>query len=196
MMSLWAAVELMRQQTWVSCQCHPEGDVSNNGCLSLIHCLVLYLYFVSSLTPCLSLTNHAFTLTHPHLLPPLNLWNISTQVFFLCLPYVFILSSRSLSFTSTIALNLSLFLPIFFLSLSSLVVVSLRGAVLLQTVCHREQREGEGKPVGDRRALLLTQVWVHCERFVHRLFHISIFISFLSDVWTACIEHPGINHVQ
>lgn len=70
MMSLWAAVELMRQQTWVSCQCHPEGDVSNNGCLSLIHCLVLYLYFVSSLTPSLSLTNHSFTLTHPIFCPP------------------------------------------------------------------------------------------------------------------------------
>ena len=27
-MSRWAAVELMRQQTCVSCQCHPEGDVS------------------------------------------------------------------------------------------------------------------------------------------------------------------------
>lgn len=30
MMSLWAALELMRQQTCVSCQCHPEGDVSRH----------------------------------------------------------------------------------------------------------------------------------------------------------------------
>lgn len=35
MISPWAAVELMRQQTSVSCQCHPEGDVSNHGCLPL-----------------------------------------------------------------------------------------------------------------------------------------------------------------
>lgn len=33
MMSPWAAVELMRQQALVSCQCHPEGDVSKHGCL-------------------------------------------------------------------------------------------------------------------------------------------------------------------
>lgn len=35
MMSPWAVVELMRQQTCVSCQCHPEGDVSSHGGLSL-----------------------------------------------------------------------------------------------------------------------------------------------------------------
>lgn len=136
MMSLWAAVELMRQQTCVSCQCHPEGDVSNNGCLSLIHCLVLYLYFVSSLMPCLSLTNYSFTLNHLFFCPPSNLKYLHLSLFPLS-PlrlHPFLSVSPFLLF----ALNLFLFLPIFFLCLSSLVVVSLRGAVLLQTVCHRE----------------------------------------------------------
>lgn len=36
MMSAWAAAELMRQQLCVSCQCHPEGDVSDRGCVSLL----------------------------------------------------------------------------------------------------------------------------------------------------------------
>ena len=58
-MSPRAAIELMRQQTSVSCQCHPEGDVSNYGCLFL--CLFPITHSLVLTPPALPIFNH------PHL---------------------------------------------------------------------------------------------------------------------------------
>lgn len=90
----------------------------------------------------------------------------------------------SLSSPFLLNLNFSLFLALLLLSLSSLVVVSLRGTVLLLTICYMEQREGEGKPVGDRRALLLSPGAL---REIWPLFHISL---------SVCVGFLSWQHVQ
>lgn len=105
----------------------------------------------------------SFTLSHP-------LFSLSSSPAPLkYLPLIFAPLPLSLSSPLDLNFSVSSSLP---LSPSSPVVVSLRGAVLLLTVCYREQREGEGKPVGDGRALLSTQVLVHCKIFERCLCHI------------------------
>lgn len=163
-MSPWAAVELMRQQTCVSCQCHPEGDVSSNGGLTLS--LIPPTPTMSHSPPLHSTSSLTITL-HCHIASPIKIIKNSP---FSC-PAHSTLSSLSLLLHHSGFLSLCCTLPPSHRHSSSsslVVVVSLRGAVLLLlTVCHLEQsegrewREGEGKPVGERRAS--TPLLVHCK---------------------------------
>lgn len=127
----------------------------------------------------LSLPDHSLTGSHStctlhHLLCVLNYpsFTLSDPLCSLFLKYLNLIFSV-IAYHPLVFISLSHeFLSFFPLSPSSLMVVSLRGALLLLTVCYREQREGEGKPVGDGRALLSTQVLVHCKIFEHCLFHV------------------------
>lgn len=132
MMSPWTAVELMRQQTCVSCQCHPEGDVSNHGCLSFGLSPSSFFLTTHSLVPALCINRYASSTIPLCIISPF----FSSAQPFLNISTCFLLSLLSVSLLSLLSLSPP---P---LPLSSLVVVSLRGAVLLLTVCYREQREG------------------------------------------------------
>lgn len=79
---------------------------------------------------------------HPSFFLPLHCLNVST---WFSLAYLL----PDLSLSSPPDLNFSLFSPSLPLSLSFLVVVSLKGTVLLLTGCYTKQTEGEGKPVGE-----------------------------------------------
>ena len=175
-MSLRATVKLMRQQTSVSCQCHPEGDVSTHGYLSLRLLLIIH-------SPVLTAPAHSLfydpTLHDviPFFLP--SILSLSTSFYLLCL-------FHGVALLSPPDLNSS----IFFSSTLSILPgdgVSLKGAVLVLPGCYREQSEGEGRPVGDGVLdILNTDVYFKSE---FRVLFSAFLVCFF--VWLSLGETPA-----
>lgn len=129
----------------------------------------------------LSLSHHSLTGSHStctlyHLSrvfnhPPLCI--ISPPLFSFLLKYVHLISLSSLVPSSESGSLPLLFSPLL-LCLSSL-VVSLRGAALLLTVCYKGAKRGGGENLWETGGpCLSTQVLVHCETFERRLPHIVL----------------------
>ncbi len=159
MRSPWAAVELMRQQTCVSCQCHPEGDVSNHGCLHLSLSLPDHSLTGSHSTCTLYYLLCVFNYPSLHYLIPSLLFSSAPPLKYLHLISCFV----SYLPLVCISLSLSLLSPLFeFLSLSSSSPLSiLSGGGVLERCSATANcllqgaKRGGGETCGRRKGLVV-----------------------------------------